>query len=335
MQGKQRRPATTGTRAIRLAALVTLIATPAFTAPEAFGRATIGGSTAAAAAQPQRDWNDERGQRGRGPLMSVPADGRWVDTGLRVEQGEPVNFNTRGTVSLRGDGYDAGPAGVGDGHRARRSQVPDVPVGALIGRIDNGRPFAIGDQPTVNMPDSGRLFLAVNDDETGDNSGEFRVRVFSRRSGGYGQNDDRGWRDRDRTDDSRWGDRDGRWREVTVPATERWVDTGIDVRAGERLQFEANGRVSLRGNGELEATPAGTREGERTRRAPMPDVLAGALIGRVGNGRPFGIGNQSSVDMPGSGRLYLAVNDGAIRDNAGAFRVRIAATENMAYRPRR
>lgn len=298
---------------------------------------TDGGRVESAAAR-QRDRNDDRDRRGGGPTVSVPADGRWVDTGLTVDQGEPVGFSTRGTVSLRGDGYEAGPAGVGDGHRSRRSQVPDVPVGALVGRIDNGRPFAIGDQRSVNMPDSGRLYLAVNDDETGDNSGEFRVSVVSRKRDASSRDGDRGWRDgddrRDGAPGSRWGDRDGRWRQVTVSATERWVDTGIDVRSGERVQFDASGTIYLRGDGDLQATPAGARGGERSRRSPMPDVLAGALIGRVGNGRPFGIGDQTRVDMPASGRLFLAVNDDARRDNSGAFRVRIASAENMAYRPR-
>jgi len=41
-------------------------------------------------------------------------------------------------------------------------------------------PFGIGDQASVPMPDAGMLYLAVNDDERGDNAGEFIV-VVSRR----------------------------------------------------------------------------------------------------------------------------------------------------------
>ena len=48
--------------------------------------------------------------------------------------------------------------------------------GALIGRIGNGAPFAIGDQTiALPMPADGQLFLAVNDDEVGDNKGAFVV----------------------------------------------------------------------------------------------------------------------------------------------------------------
>ena len=56
----------------------------------------------------------------------------------------------------------------------------------------------------------------------------------------------------------------------------------------------------------------------------MPNVNAGGLIGRVGNGRPFAIGNQSSVPMPNQGLLYLAVNDDELSDNTGAFVVQLS-----------
>ena len=55
-------------------------------------------------------------------------------------------------------------------------------AGALIGRIGmNGQPFGIGDQASVPMPAAGVLYLSVNDDERGDNAGEFIV-VVSRSS---------------------------------------------------------------------------------------------------------------------------------------------------------
>ena len=47
----------------------------------------------------------------------------------------------------------------------------------MIGRIGNGAPFGIGNQTVVPMPATGELFLGVNDDEVGDNSGGFVVDV--------------------------------------------------------------------------------------------------------------------------------------------------------------
>jgi hypothetical protein len=52
-------------------------------------------------------------------------------------------------------------------------------------------------------------------------------------------------------------------------------------------------------------------------------VNAGALIGRVGNSAPFGIGDQAAVPMPFDGVLFLAVNDDERSDNRGEFIVSI------------
>ena len=52
-------------------------------------------------------------------------------------------------------------------------------MGALIGRVGNGQPFSIGNTTNAfDMPDSGRLFLGVNDDHVADNSGNFVVKVW-------------------------------------------------------------------------------------------------------------------------------------------------------------
>ena len=50
-------------------------------------------------------------------------------------------------------------------------------------------------------------------------------------------------------------------------------------------------------------------------------MLAGALIGRIGNGAPFAIGNQTSIVAPASGVLFLGVNDDGFADNQGNFQV--------------
>ena len=47
------------------------------------------------------------------------------------------------------------------------------------------------------------------------------------------------------------------------------------------------------------------------------------MIGRIGNGQPFAIGNQTSIVMPAAGQLFLGVNDDGVDDNVGEFRVEI------------
>lgn len=105
---------------------------------------------------------------------------------------------------------------------------------------------------------------------------------------------------------------------IRVPATAGWVPTGLTVRQGEVVFFDTTGQVQLSDNAADRAAPAGTNRSARF--APLPTVNAGALIGRIGgNGQPFGIGDQASVPMPGTGMLYLAVNDDERGDNAGEF----------------
>jgi hypothetical protein len=108
---------------------------------------------------------------------------------------------------------------------------------------------------------------------------------------------------------------------IRVPATGGWVSTGMRVRRGEVLSFSTSGEVQLSDNASDRARPAGTSR--MAPGSPLPTVNAGALIGRVGNSRPFGIGDQASVPMPFDGILSLAVNDDERSDNAGAFVVTV------------
>jgi hypothetical protein len=106
-----------------------------------------------------------------------------------------------------------------------------------------------------------------------------------------------------------------------VPATAGWVNTRLNVRKGEMISFVTTGEVQLSDNPKDRAHAAGT---PRTAPgAPLPTVYAGALIGRLNTGQPFGIGDQSAVPMPMDGVLFLAVNDDERSDNSGEFVVQL------------
>jgi hypothetical protein len=108
---------------------------------------------------------------------------------------------------------------------------------------------------------------------------------------------------------------------IRVPANAGWVSTGRRVRSGDVVAFNVTGEVQLSTNPSDRARAAGT---PRTAPgAPLPNVNAGGLIGRIGNGAPFGIGDQASVPMPNDGVLYLAVNDDERSDNTGEFVVQL------------
>lgn len=108
---------------------------------------------------------------------------------------------------------------------------------------------------------------------------------------------------------------------LRVPANAGWVSTGMRVRRGETITFNTTGEIQLSTNAADRARSAGTTR--TAPGAPMPTVNAGGLIGRIGNGAPFAIGDQASVPMPNAGLLYLAVNDDELSDNTGAFVVQL------------
>lgn len=108
--------------------------------------------------------------------IRVPANSRWVDTMLSVQQGQTVNLRTTGEVNV-GAGVMAGPAGATSAKAPNRAPLPNAGMGALVGRVGNGQAFGIGDQSSFPAPATGRLYLMVNDDVVSDNSGEFTVEL--------------------------------------------------------------------------------------------------------------------------------------------------------------
>ncbi|MGE4066560.1 MAG: hypothetical protein AB7H88_07255 [Vicinamibacterales bacterium] len=140
--------------------------------------------------------------------------------------------------------------------------------------------------------------------------------------------DDRGGGNRYQ-DDDRGGTfpaagRPGGMREkvISVSARSGWTDTGITVRAGQSVYFEATGRVQW-GKGRRDG-PAGERNSPENAGRPMPNRPAAALIGRIGDGGNgvFFIGDDAgAVRVRGSGTLFLGVNDDFLDDNSGTFRV--------------
>jgi len=127
------------------------------------------------------------GTAGTGSATLAPATGngivvsaktQWTPTGLTVRRGEILTFNTTGEIQLSTAPDDvATSAGAKSQRYATGAPLPRAFAGALIGRIGNSAPFAIGNMTSVTMPAAGQLFLGVNDDGFDDNAGEFRVEI--------------------------------------------------------------------------------------------------------------------------------------------------------------
>lgn len=103
-----------------------------------------------------------------------------------------------------------------------------------------------------------------------------------------------------------------------------WNDSGLMVRAGQRIRITATGRVSL-GNG-VYSTPTGLP------RVPDNDKLmrnepTGALIAVIGDDNDdfIFVGTSTEFVARRDGRLFLGVNEGNLNDNSGAYDVTIEA----------
>jgi hypothetical protein len=128
----------------------------------------------------------------------VPADGGWFDTGIDVVPGEALRFFASGEIDLQKGNPAAvcGPEGID--LVTVEQPVPNVNLGALIGRIsqlvasrtDEGSGqeirdeifilFLIGREGAVTAPFKGRLYLGVNENVVKDNGGEFSVLITRR-----------------------------------------------------------------------------------------------------------------------------------------------------------
>ena len=113
-------------------------------------------------------------------------------------------------------------------------------------------------------------------------------------------------------------------RTVDVDARASWVSTGLTVISGEAIALVTEGSVQLSEDAGDTANPAGSQSGRLAANAPMPQALAGALIGRIGRSAPFAVGDLRQIIAPASGELFLGVNDDHLVDNQGRFRVRIS-----------
>lgn len=130
--------------------------------------------------------------------LQLPANVEWDDTGISVAADNSITVGASGQVYV-GD-INAGmpsvsnyqtPSGtpslstsnLGGGTFA----VPGLVPWSLVGRIGpSGTPFEVGSTATISVTSSGDLYLSVNDNNFGDNSGAWSVTVQVNQGSGTG-----------------------------------------------------------------------------------------------------------------------------------------------------
>ena len=115
--------------------------------------------------------------------------------------------------------------------------------------------------------------------------------------------------------------------EVQLTGDESWIDTGIDVQAGEHVLVTATGKLHY-ADAKDDNGPEGLARvfKDLLRVLPFNATGRGALIGRIGNqdtAQPFAIGARREVVAPISGRLSVGINQTTSDTGDGNYAVRI------------
>ena len=111
--------------------------------------------------------------------VSVPASACWMNSGVSVTTGQNVWITASGTVNTNGgnEGSNNNPDGQTAICGAIECPVQGVGYGALVGRVEDRKPFFIGANLEFVATWDGQLYFTVNDWECDDNSGTFDLTV--------------------------------------------------------------------------------------------------------------------------------------------------------------
>jgi hypothetical protein len=124
--------------------------------------------------------------------VRVPANAPWTDAGIDLHVGATVTITASGLIAVTADGLvpPKAPGGFAPNCAAAANffhhsfgplPAPGLPCWSLIGRVGNsGGAFEIGVRKAIQVQSGGRLYLGVNDDSFGDNSGYWTVLVSQR-----------------------------------------------------------------------------------------------------------------------------------------------------------
>lgn len=116
----------------------------------------------------------------------------------------------------------------------------------------------------------------------------------------------------------------------TIDSRSRRQGTGISVNVGDQIEIVyLSGSWTLDKNNDVYRYVGADGYSEFGYRMhyPVPDAYPGAVIGKIGPGRFFGIGIRKKFIAEHSGQIYLQTNDDKLADNQGSITVQIFIDE--------
>lgn len=116
------------------------------------------------------------------PGFVVSAAQAWADTGVTVQAGIRLKITATGTVHVTATNAE-GPAGTPSCTPTSAYPgispaflAPTLPCWSLVARIGSGAPFEVGSATSITTT-AGRLYLSVNDNYFGDNTGSWTADI--------------------------------------------------------------------------------------------------------------------------------------------------------------
>ncbi len=113
----------------------------------------------------------------------------------------------------------------------------------------------------------------------------------------------------------------------TIPTTQVWTDTGVDLLPGELLDISAVATQSSNGGGN-HCDPRGSSAAtEGDAGLPLASAAAGSLIGRLqAQGEAVAVGNSRRLKVEAPGHLFFGVNAQSPPNCSGSFAVKVHVT---------
>jgi hypothetical protein len=119
--------------------------------------------------------------------------------------------------------------------------------------------------------------------------------------------------------------------DLLVAEADSDVDTRLHIRTGDRLVVKADGQIWSGVWGAGNNGPKGWNNTDCDRKFPLPCSYPYSLLGKIGGGSYFYIGDSyDKVHAGNSGRLYLRINDDSPGGGSGSFRADIEVYRNVA-----
>ena len=107
--------------------------------------------------------------------VQVPANACWMNSDVTVTAGQKLTISASGSANTNGgvEGSTSGPNGQPYMCGGTKCPVIGVGYGSLIGRVEGGKAFFVGEKLEFVPDQDGVLSFTVNDWECDDNSGAF------------------------------------------------------------------------------------------------------------------------------------------------------------------